>query len=113
MPIAVTATLDLDPATAAQTLRDARPLIEASRAEPGCLTYDWSLDPLSPGRVCVFELWRDADALRHHFTLPNYTEMAARLAAAGLSNAIATKYLIAREAPVYDPQGIPNADFPA
>jgi len=111
MPIAITATLHLTPATAAQTLIDARPLIAASRAEPGCLAYDWSLDPLSPGRVCVFELWRDAAALAHHFTLTNYTGMAARLAAAGLSDAVATKYVITQEAPVYDAAGTPRADF--
>ena len=60
----------------------------------------------------MFELWRDAAALAHHFTLSNYTEMAARLAAAGLSDAVATKYAIAQEAPVYDTSGTPRADFP-
>lgn len=36
----------------------ARPMIEASRAEPGCAAYDYAFDLLEPDLMRVRELWR-------------------------------------------------------
>ncbi|MEM8905281.1 MAG: putative quinol monooxygenase [Actinomycetota bacterium] len=60
------------------TLLDrARPLIEASRAEEGCLDYAFLPDPHDPTLVRIVELWEDEAALRHHFTLPHFAEAGA------------------------------------
>lgn len=53
-------------------------MVTASRAEAGCLGYDYAWDILDPGRLRVLERWRDAEALRFHFRTPH---MAAFLAA--------------------------------
>ncbi len=45
----------------------ARPMIEASRAEPGCGGYDYAVDMLEPDLMRVRELWRDEQALKDHF----------------------------------------------
>lgn len=37
-----------------------------SRAEPGCLEYTFSADPLDPGRVLLFERWESQQALDAH-----------------------------------------------
>jgi quinol monooxygenase YgiN len=37
-----------------------------SRAEPGCLEYVFSADPLEPGRVVLFERWESSEALDAH-----------------------------------------------
>ena len=40
--------------------------MRASRAEPGCITYAFSPDPLDPGRVLLFERWESKEALARH-----------------------------------------------
>lgn len=49
----------------------ARPMIEASRAEPGCAGYDYAFDLLEPDLMRVRELWRDEQALKDHFATPH------------------------------------------
>lgn len=111
MTIVVSAVMQLDPAHAERIILEARPLIEASLAEPGCLAYTWALDPLTPGTVHVFEKWTDEAALAHHFTLPNYLDMRAILRSAGPITSASRKYKVALEEPIYDEQGQPRADF--
>lgn len=111
MTILVVAVMDLDPVHANRIIEEARPLIEASLEEPGCLAYSWALDPLNPGRVHVFEEWTDEAALAHHFTLPNYTEMRTQLRSAGPIKSSSRKVRVAHQEPVYDETGTPRADF--
>lgn len=43
-----------------------RAMIEASRAEDGCIDYAYAVDVLAPGIVRVSERWRDRAALARH-----------------------------------------------
>ena len=60
-----------DPAQTAEIVAVARPMIEASRAEPGCAGYDYAFDMLEPGLMRVREWWRDEQALKDHFATPH------------------------------------------
>src|SRR5262245_5307170 len=40
--------------------------MRASRAEPGCLEYTLSADPIDPGRIVLFERWASQEALDAH-----------------------------------------------
>lgn len=42
-------------------------MLEASRAEDGCLEYAYAQDVAEPGLIRVFEVWRDQAALDAHF----------------------------------------------
>ncbi|MDP1640825.1 MAG: putative quinol monooxygenase [Phenylobacterium sp.] len=42
-------------------------MLEASRAEDGCLEYAYAEDVAEPGLIRVFEAWRDQAALDAHF----------------------------------------------
>ena len=44
-----------------------RRMVEASRAEPGCLDYGYAEDVLDPGLIHVKELWTDQAVLDRHF----------------------------------------------
>ena len=44
-----------------------RAMVEASRAEAGCLGYSYAEDVLEPGLIHVAERWRDRAALERHF----------------------------------------------
>lgn len=67
----ITGTIRLPPAR----LPDARPamraMIEASRAEPGCLAYSYAEDVLEPGLIRVNELWASRAELEAHFRSPH------------------------------------------
>jgi quinol monooxygenase YgiN len=44
-----------------------RRMVEASRAEDGCIDYGYAEDVLDRGLIHVKELWRDRAALDAHF----------------------------------------------
>jgi quinol monooxygenase YgiN len=60
-----------DPAQADEVRTTARPMIEASRAEPGCGGYDYAFDLLEPDLMRVRELWANEQALKDHFATPH------------------------------------------
>ncbi|WP_298675389.1 putative quinol monooxygenase [uncultured Sphingomonas sp.] len=111
MPVIINAVIDLEPAGARQALLDAQPLIEASRAEKGCIAYDWSLDPARPGRVNVYEEWESEDALAGHFRDPSYAAMRDHVDKSGLIRARSQKYRCDAVEQVYDAAGTPQAHF--
>ena len=49
-------------------------MVEASRAEDGCITYTYAQDVLDPSVVHVIEKWRDRAALDAHFRTPHLDE---------------------------------------
>ena len=49
-------------------LRKAAPsVIEPTRAEPGCISYDLFVSATDPGQVRFVESWRSREALDEHF----------------------------------------------
>ncbi|MCA8901206.1 MAG: antibiotic biosynthesis monooxygenase [Hyphomonas sp.] len=48
--------------------------IRASRAEPGCIDYAYSIDVLDPGLVRVTERWESREALAAHFRMPHMAD---------------------------------------
>ena len=46
-------------------------MLEASRAEDGCLEYSYAEDVAEPGLIRVFEVWRDQGAIDAHFQTPH------------------------------------------
>jgi len=60
-----------DPAQVDQVRALARPMIEASRTEPGCAGYDYAFDLLEPDLMRVREWWTDEQALKDHFATPH------------------------------------------
>lgn len=54
-----------------ENVEKARPameqMIRASRAEPGCIDYAYSIDVLEPGLVRITERWESRAALQAHF----------------------------------------------
>lgn len=111
MPIIVQAVIDLEPAGAEQALHDAQPYIEASRAEDGCVAYDWAIDPTKPGRVHVYEEWRDEAALAGHFRDPSYAAMRDHIGRSGLIASRSQKCRCDLIEPIYDADAVPHAFF--
>ena len=64
-------------------------LLDAIRAEDGCLKYDYYLSVDHPDQLLLVEHWRDRASQQAHMTHPNMTKLAAIKARCALSTALA------------------------
>lgn len=109
--IIIAGTVDVDPERREEALEAAREHMEATRQLAGCLDYVWSGDPMTPGRIYVFERWASQGQLEIHFASEHFVAMRDTIAARGICGLDVSKYQIGIIEPVYDPQGQPRADF--
>lgn len=77
----VVATIPAKPEAADQVRAALQELVEATRAEDGCVSYDLFESGSTPGTFVTVERWRDAESLEAHMTTPHVA--AAFEAAAG------------------------------
>jgi len=61
-------------------------MLSASRAEDGCLAYNYAQDVLDPCVIHVSERWRDRAALDAHFASSHMAEWRAQFGAIGISD---------------------------
>lgn len=94
-----------------KALAETARLVEQTRTQSGCLDYVWSADPTSATTVYVFEKWSSIESLAAHLAGPFYQKMLGALGSYGVDDVAISKYKVAIEEPVYDPQGRPRADF--
>src|SRR5210317_2097126 len=92
MKIIISGTVDLDPDQMEAAMTAAKPLIEGALTQDGIMDYDWCPDPLTPGRLRVFERWESEAALQNHFNNHWYTDMRMTLAQFGIRGADVLKY---------------------
>lgn len=109
--IIISGTVDLPPENLEAALAAGKPLIEGALTEEGCLDYDWCPEPLTPGRLRVFERWESEEALAAHFQTRWYTEMRDTIGKFGIIAADTAKYRVDLEEPVYDETMTARADF--
>ena len=87
-----------------ENLEGARPamlkMIAASRAEDGCIDYDYAVDVFEPGVVRIFEIWRDQAALEAHFKTPHMAAWRAAWPSFGVSDRRLFAYEVASERPL-------------
>lgn len=70
------------PGTAANHLDAMRAMVEATRAEEGCLLYAFAFDAIDPDVMHITERWTDADCLAAHGKSPHMREFGKAIAAA-------------------------------
>jgi quinol monooxygenase YgiN len=64
--VIVGGSFEVDPEQRDEFISERHEAIRMSRAEPGCLDYSFSADPLEPGRIILFERWATQGALDAH-----------------------------------------------
>ena len=73
----------------AQRMPEARPLMakvmQATRAEDGCIEYNYAEDVLDPGLIRVSEVWASRPHLDAHFKTPHMAVWAQERAELGLT----------------------------
>lgn len=58
---------------------EAKTIIAASRAEPGCISYTLYQDPYKHTVFFFFEEWKDQAAIDAHFATPHFKAFGAKL----------------------------------
>jgi quinol monooxygenase YgiN len=111
MTVLIAGTLHLPAADRETALTETAQLVTETRTQKGCQHYVWSADPTSDTRVYVYENWDSVEDLAAHLAGPYYQNMLATLGQYGVTDTEVSKFKIALEEPVYDPQGKPRADF--
>lgn len=109
--IIISGTVDVDPSRRGAALEAAEVHMKATRELEGCLDYVWSADPLTPGRIYVYERWASRENLEVHFASPPFTNMRDTIAAHGITGLDVAKHRVSLSEPVYDLHGKPRADF--
>jgi quinol monooxygenase YgiN len=69
--IVVTGHIKIDPKQIERLRPAARAVLEATRAEDGCILYAYAEDLLEPGLIRIVERWRDWDSLTAHGSAPH------------------------------------------
>jgi quinol monooxygenase YgiN len=111
MTILIAGTIELAADKRSAALAEAAALMGETRSQSGCAHYVWSADPTSATRVYVYENWASTADLAAHLAGPYYAQMLALLGKYGVTDAVVSKFKVALEEPVYDPEGRPRADF--
>lgn len=75
-------------------------MLEASRAEDGCITYSYAEDVAERGLIRVFEAWRDQAALDAHFQTSHMATWRSHWPVFGVSDRRLSAYDIAAERPL-------------
>jgi quinol monooxygenase YgiN len=79
-------------------VRDAVKVMEAAtRKEPGCLKYAFSIDIADPGMIRVTERWESLDAIKAHLTSPHMAEFNRAVGALQPKGLDIKAYEVARE----------------
>ena len=67
----VSGVLTFDPAKQQEFIALTVPLVEATLAEPGNITYGFWFDGSAPGTARAYEEWESAEAIAEHFGTPH------------------------------------------
>ncbi|MBC7166058.1 putative quinol monooxygenase [Phenylobacterium sp.] len=67
MPLIIAGTVRVPPENLQAFKPHMQAMLEASRAEDGCVEYAYAEDVAEPGLIRVFEVWRDPAAIDAHF----------------------------------------------
>lgn len=77
--IVVTGTIEVAPASRETAIQLAASMAQATRKEPGCLSYGFYTDIEAACRFHIYEEWTDQAALDAHFATPHMAEFSAGL----------------------------------
>lgn len=88
--IIVHGTLPIRPDCREQALKLARGMSEATRGEPGCISYDFYVGLADPNTLMLFQEWESLQSLMRHFQTP-HTEEFLRALPAVLAGEVTTR----------------------
>ena len=100
MTLIIAGTVRVPPGNLAGLKPHMEAMLNASRAEDGCLEYSYAEDVAEPGLVRVFEAWRDQAALDAHFKTEHMAAWRAAWPSFGVSDRRLFAYEVASQRPL-------------
>ncbi len=100
MTIIIAGTITLDPDKIDAAMEAAVAMMKATHEEPGNIEYVFSVDPLTPGTVRIFEKWESEEDLALHFAAPHMAEFQSKVPELGITGMDILKYEVASEGPI-------------
>lgn len=76
------------------------PLVAATKAEAGCIEYDYWVDPRDRGRVRVFEEWESDRAIATHSASAHMKTFFAAMAKLRITSVELSRFEIASKGPL-------------
>lgn len=111
MHVLIAGKIEFETEECAAIITSATEFILSSRAESGCIAYEWSVDPLSSNTIHVFEEWASEQALLHHFSHSSYASMRDHLQQNGMKSFSINLYGATNIEPVYLPGGVVRTEI--
>jgi quinol monooxygenase YgiN len=100
MTIVISGELRIDPEDFDAALALVEPLVTATRAEEGCVEYDFWVDPRDRSRIRVFEEWESAAANAAHAASPHLAAFYAALGTIRIEGAELVRYEVSSRGPL-------------
>jgi len=69
--ITIIGTVTAKPETREELLTLLEAQIEPTRAEPGCINYDFHVDEIDPCAFVFYENWKDEEVFQAHLQMPH------------------------------------------
>ena len=91
----VSGTFDFDPAQHDRAVELVGPLVEATLAEDGNVTYGFWFHPTNPGQLRVYEEWESEDALDGHMATEHMATFMVGVAEIGVTGVAIDKHRVA------------------
>lgn len=98
MPVAVIGQFRMPPENMAATRPLMAKVMAATRAEQGCIEYNYAEDVLDPGLIRVSEVWESRDHLAAHLKTSHMATWGEERARLGLSDRKITVYEVSSAA---------------
>jgi quinol monooxygenase YgiN len=98
--IVIHATVLIDAAKREAAIAAAKEMMEASRKEPGCHAYTFTLDLYDPARFHILEEWESDEVLAKHFATPHMAKFQQAVAGLGVKEMKAEKFVVSSKGPV-------------
>ena len=79
IPYTIIGTVVAKPETREELHKILSGFVEPTRAEVGCINYDFHVDPADPCVFMFYENWRSKDDLDRHLAMPHLKPLLGRL----------------------------------
>ncbi|MEI7886345.1 MAG: putative quinol monooxygenase [Actinomycetes bacterium] len=86
--------ITFDPSKQAEFIALAAPLVEATLAEPGNITYGFWFDGTDPGRVRAYEEWESEEAIGSHMATAHMASFLEGMASVGVTGASLHQHVV-------------------
>ncbi|MGI9590981.1 MAG: putative quinol monooxygenase [Myxococcota bacterium] len=98
--LVIAGTIRIDPAKQSEAIPAALEVMEATRAESGCISYCFTAALADPGLIHVFEEWESPEALDAHFKTPHMAKFQQEMAGFGIQDMKIQRYEVSSVGPL-------------